>query len=210
MQESGSSESTLDESEDRPGRVEYGLGMAIFVVVSSMVGVGVLTTSGYTVAAVGSNQLMLGMWVFGGVVALCGALTIAELAAALPASGGEYIYLYEAYGPLPAFLSGWVSFFIGFAAPIAASAFAAASYLLAPIGLPEPTARLAHQGLATIAILCLAAIHISGQSHTTWVHSTVTLFKLVVLGSFLVAGLAMGWRNGANLADRPPIDLKRR
>jgi len=51
-------------------------------------------------------------------------------------------------------------------------------------------------------------IHISGQSRTTLVHSTVTLLKLVVLGSFLVAGLAMGWRNGANLADRPPLDLQ--
>ncbi len=52
-----------------------------------------------------------------------------------PESGGDYIYLYEAYGPPVAFLSGWVSFLIGFAAPIAASAFASASYLLAPLGL---------------------------------------------------------------------------
>jgi basic amino acid/polyamine antiporter, APA family len=182
--------------------------MAVYVVLSSMVGVGVLTTSGFTVAAVGSNQLMLALWLLGGVVALCGALTVAEMAAALPESGGDYIYLYQAYGPLPAFLSGWVSFLIGFAAPIAASAFASATYLLFPIGLTGPTARFAHLGLATAAILAFALIHTSGQRHSSRAHSAVTLLKLAVLGTFLLAGLAFGWRNTANLADRPPVDLK--
>ena len=64
---------------------EFGLAMATFVVIASMVGVGVLTTSGYTMALVGSNQYMLALWVVGGVIALCGALTLAELSAALPA-----------------------------------------------------------------------------------------------------------------------------
>jgi APA family basic amino acid/polyamine antiporter len=208
MLENGGSEVTVGAIKDGPLPVGYGLPMATYLVVSSMVGVGVLTTSGYTVASVGSNQLMLGLWLFGGLVALCGALTIAELAAALPASGGEYIFLYEAYGPLPAFLSGWVSFVIGFAAPIAASAFASASYLLAPLGLHESTARVAHQVIASVAILCFALIHTSGQTRTTWAHSVVTLFKLGVLVSFLVAGLAIGWRNGVNLADHPPLDFE--
>ena len=110
--------------------------MATFVVVASMVGTGVLTTSGYTVATVGSNQWMLILWVVGGVTAICGALTLAELSAALPRTGGDYVYLYEAYGPLPAFLSGWVSFLIGFAGPGAASAFGSAKYLLAPFHGP--------------------------------------------------------------------------
>ena len=82
-----------------------------------MIGTGVLTTSGFTVYAVGSNQLMLALWVVGGLLAVCGALTLCELAAALPHSGGYYVYLREAYGPLAAFLSGWVSFLIGFGAP---------------------------------------------------------------------------------------------
>jgi APA family basic amino acid/polyamine antiporter len=188
--------------------VGYGPAMAVYLVISSMVGVGVLTTSGFTVASVGSNQLMLVLWIVGGVVALCGALTVAEVAAALPASGGDYIYLYEAFGPLVAFLSGWVSFLIGFAGPIAASAFASASYLLAPIGLGEPTATLAHKGLATVSILTFAIIHVSGTKHTNWAHSGVTLVKLGVLVSFLLVGLAAGWRNSANLIDQPPIDGK--
>ena len=85
----------------------FGLPTGVFVVVSSMIGVGVLTTSGFTVTSVGSNQLALWLWVVGGILAVCGALCVAELAAALPSSGGDYIYLYEAYGSLAAFLSGW-------------------------------------------------------------------------------------------------------
>jgi APA family basic amino acid/polyamine antiporter len=185
----------------------FGLATATFVVISSMVGVGVLTTSGYAVATIGSNQLMLGLWLVGGVVALCGALTIAELSAALPASGGEYVFLYEAYGPAVAFLSGWVSLVIGFAAPIAAAAFAAASYLLAPLDLHGPTSHRAVQGVATLAILALAVIHTSGRRRAAWVHSSATVLKLVFLGSFLVAGLVVGWRQGSNLADRRSVDL---
>ena len=132
---------------------------------------------------------------------------MAELAAALPSSGGDYIYFYEAYGSLAAFLSGWVSFLIGFAAPIAASAFASASYLLAPLGLPPTTARLAHQGLASVAIVAFALIHTSKASHAARAHSTVTLLKLGILCTFLVAGLYAGWGRWENLADRPSVDL---
>ena len=185
----------------------FGLPMGIFVVVSSMIGVGVLTTSGFTVASVGSNQLMLCLWVVGGILGICGALCVAELAAALPSSGGDYIYLYEAYGSLAAFLSGWVSFLIGFAAPIAAAAFASASYLLAPLGLPPTTARLAHRGLASVAIVAFALIHTSKASHAARAHSIVTLLKLGILCTFLVAGLYAGWGRWENLADRPSMDL---
>jgi len=187
---------------------EFGLATATFVVVASMVGVGVLTTSGFTVDSVGSNQLMLFLWLLGGVAALCAALTLAELSAALPRAGGDYVILYEAYGPLAAFLAGWVTFLLGNAAPIAASASASASYLLAPLHLSGAQGRLAEQGTASLAILIFAAIHISGQRRTVRVQVTITAIKLMLLGLFVVAGLAAGWRHAANLADRPALDLK--
>jgi APA family basic amino acid/polyamine antiporter len=177
--------------------------MGTFVVVSSMIGVGVLTTSGFTIASVGSNQLMLLLWLVGGGLALCGALCIAELAAALPASGGDYVYLHAAYGPLAAFLTGWVSFLIGFAAPIAASAFASASYLLAPLELPPAAARLANQSLATAAILAFTLIHCSHAGRAGRAHTVVTILKLAILVAFCAAGLAAGWGRWQNLADRP-------
>ena len=160
---------------------EFGLGMAIFVVVASMVGVGVLTTSGYTMVLVGSNQYMLWLWVIGGVIAVCGALTLAELSAALPHTGGDYVYLYHAFGPLAAFLSGWVSFLIGFSGPCAASAFASAKFILAPIGLQGNQAILIQRVLATAGIALFALIHVSKRDRTTQVQGWITGLKILIL-----------------------------
>src|SRR4051812_39779213 len=146
-----------------PMPAAFGVPTATFIVVASMVGVGVLTTSGFTVLFVGSTQLMLGLWVLGGVVAACGALTLCELTAALPKTGGDYVYLRVAYGPLTAFLSGWVSFLIGFAAPSASAAFGAAKYLTVPLyagsvgfRLDPAAAPLVQRGLASVLILVFA------------------------------------------------------
>jgi APA family basic amino acid/polyamine antiporter len=185
---------------------DFGLATATFVVVASMVGVGVLTTSGFTVFFVGSNRLMLVLWALGGLFALCGALSQAELSALLPRSGGDYVFLHEAYGPLAAFLSGWVSFLIGFAGPIAAIGDAAATYLLTPLRLEGASARLAERGLASLAIVVLAAVHSSGRRWSIQVQGWTTAVKLVVLGLFVVAGFATGWSRRANLSDRIPID----
>ncbi len=200
----------LSPDESKPGRMpaEFGLATATFVIVASMVGVGILTTSGYTALFVGSNQYMLALWVLGGVIAVCGALTLAELSAALPRTGGDYVYLYEAYGPLPAFLSGWVSFLIGFAAPAAAAAFGAAKYLLVPLQLPEATGLLVQRILATLAILIFACIHISGRRQTAQVQGVITSVKILVLILFVLAGLGVGWRNLDHFNDPIPITSK--
>ncbi|WP_231749484.1 APC family permease [Tautonia plasticadhaerens] len=184
----------------------FGLATSTFVVVASMVGTGVLTTSGFTVFFVGSNAWMLALWVVGAVIAACGALTLAELAAAIPRSGGDYVFLYEAYGPLAAFLSGWVSFLIGFGAPIAASAFAAGEYLLRPFDLDGPTGLLARRGLATALILLFGHIHGRSRSGSVNVQGVSTVLKFGLLAALAVAGLAAGWGRWENLADAPPVD----
>jgi APA family basic amino acid/polyamine antiporter len=185
---------------------EFGLGMATFVVIASMVGVGVLTTSGYTMALVGSNQYMLYLWMIGGILAVCGALTLAELSAALPRTGGDYVYLYHAYGPLAAFLSGWVAFLIGFSGPCAASAFGFAKYLLAPWPLDAVSAVWIQRGLATAAILVLAIVHVSSRRRTARLQGWITGLKLVFLGLLIVAGVILGWPGRANLQDSKPVD----
>ena len=151
-----------DDAEGAPAPKNFGMATATFVVIASMVGTGVLTTSGYTVKTVGSNQLMLILWVVGGLTAMCGALSLAELSAAMPRSGGDYVYLSETYGPLFGFLSGWASFMFGFGGPIAASAFGAAKCLLAPFDLADSVAQNAQRGLATLAIVALAVVHSRG------------------------------------------------
>lgn len=175
----------------------------MFVVVSSMVGGGVLTTSGFTVGETQSNALMLALWAFGGLVALCGALTLGELSAALPRAGGEYAILAEAYGPRAAFLSGWVSLVPGFAAPIAATGSAAADYLLTPLELPDP---LVSKGVASALILGFAAIHATGRDRAARVQTAITLAIIIMLIVFVAAGLIAGWPHRINLVDWPGLD----
>ena len=182
-------ENEVPDASTPPGsRTGYGTAAASFVVIASMVGGGVLTTSGYTSVAVHSNTLMLGLWVVGGLVALCGALTIAELASALPVSGGDYVFLKAAYGDLPAFLSGWVSFLIGFGGPIAVTALASASYLLAPFGLVDKSSWPWRIGLAASLIVSLTAVHVSGRRASGGLQVVATLVKLALLGGLAVAG----------------------
>jgi basic amino acid/polyamine antiporter, APA family len=187
---------------------DFGFGTATFIVIAGMVGTGILTTSGFTILDVGSNQWTLSLWVMGGITAICGALTVAELSAALPKTGGDYVYLFDAYGPLPAFLSGWVSFLIGFAVPSAASAFAFAKYVLGPLRITGANGLLFEQMLATSALVVFATVHTSGRTQTAWVQGSITLLKLCGLVAFAVAGLSLGWRNSANLADFKPVDGK--
>jgi APA family basic amino acid/polyamine antiporter len=165
-----------------------------------MVGSGVLTTSGFTVLEVGSNALMVALWVAGGAVALCGALTLAELSASVPRAGGEYAILAEAYGPLPAFLAGWVSLLVGFAAPIAATASAAASYLLSPSGpWPDSVGR----AVASLAIVAFAVVHATGRAGAARTQGAITTATVATLALFVVAGLAAGRGRVANLLDLP-------
>lgn len=101
---------------------------AIAIVVSNMIGTGVYTSLGLQAAGVHSVLALIFIWVTGGLVALCGALTYGELAARIPKSGGEYVFLSRIFHPLFGFLSGFVSMTIGFAAPMAIAAIALGTY----------------------------------------------------------------------------------
>jgi APA family basic amino acid/polyamine antiporter len=98
------------------------------VVVANMVGTGVFTSLGFQLMQIQSGFVLMMLWVIGGIAALCGALTYAELGAALPRSGGEYNFLSRIYHPAAGFISGWVSATIGFAAPTALAAITFGAY----------------------------------------------------------------------------------
>ena len=98
------------------------------LVVGSMIGTGVFTTSGLLMGTIGSRAVVLLVWALGGVLALMGAAVYAELGAMMPRVGGEYVYLSRAFSPALGFLSGWIALLVGFAAPIAAGAAAFAQY----------------------------------------------------------------------------------
>ena len=99
-----------------------GLGSAILIVIGSVVGSGIFLTTGGMAAIIPSATLLLTAWVLGGVLSIAGGLTYAEMGAMFPRSGGVYVFLREAYGPLPAFLYGWASLLVIISGSIAAVA----------------------------------------------------------------------------------------
>src|SRR5580700_2972566 len=108
---------------------QLGVVSATALVISNMVGTGIFATTGFLAGQLGSPKLVLWIWVIGALCALCGAFCYSELGINFPSSGGEYVYLTRAFGPTWGFMTGWVSFFAGFSAPIALAALAFADYV---------------------------------------------------------------------------------
>ena len=145
---------------DRPSlRRVLGFSDVFNFLVGTVIGSGVFLVSAAMASAVGSPTLMLGVWVLGGALSLFGALALAELGAAYPESGGMYVYLREAYGPLVAFLFGWTSFLVIEGGGIAtlSSAFAT-RYLPFFVDLSPVAQRL----VAVTLIMSLAVINVLG------------------------------------------------
>ena len=101
---------------------------AAMVMVGIVIGSGIFLTSGIMARSLSSAPLLLLAWVFGGLLTLAGALTYAELGAALPEAGGQYVYLREAYGPMAGFLFGWILFLVYMTGGIAGLALAFGEY----------------------------------------------------------------------------------
>ncbi|MCB9788567.1 MAG: amino acid permease [Deltaproteobacteria bacterium] len=157
-------------------------GSAALLVVASMVGTGVFTTTGVLLDAAPSAPAVMLVWLLGGLAALAGALSYAELAAAIPRNGGEYVLLSRIYHPAVGFVAGFVSLVAGFAAPIAASAIAFAWYLAA--AFPAVPTRPAAIGL--IALLTL--VHSGRQRLGSRFQDIFTLSKVVLIVAFIVVG----------------------
>jgi APA family basic amino acid/polyamine antiporter len=164
-----------------------GLGPATVtaLLVSNMVGTGVFTSLGFQARDLHTTPALLLLWLVGGVSALCGALAYAELGAALPRSGGEYVYLGRAYHPVVGFLGGWVSMTAGFAAPIALAGIAFGRYVSAVL----PVAPL-HASLALVGAAAL--LHASHLTLGRRVQVALTAANLLLIAGFVAAGLARG------------------
>lgn len=179
-----------------PRRFGYWTGH--FVVVASMVGAGILTSSGLMLKEAGNPLILISLWVVGGLLAVAGAITIAELATRLPAVGGDYLFVREAYGPAAGFVVGWSSFILGFVAPVSIIAILSASYLLAPfepwlnantpIWLSGNAVRL----LASTMILIVTAVHIRTHHESSLFQIASTAIKMGLLVLLVVAGLLSG------------------
>ena len=155
---------------------------AFSLVVANMIGTGVFTSLGFQVVDLHTGTALLALWVVGGLVALCGALTYAELGAALPTDGGEYRYLTRAFGPSVGMASGWVSLFVGFAAPTALAAIAFGRYV-APLAHVPPTV------LALGLIVLVTAVHALSVRVGSRFHVWATLAKIAFILVLCIAGL---------------------
>ena len=112
--------------------------VAAAVVIANMIGTGVFTSLGFQLIDIQSAPVIMALWLIGGVSALCGALSYAELGAALPRSGGEYHFLTDIYHPCAGFISGWVSATVGFTAPSVLASIAFGNYLSPLIPFIDP------------------------------------------------------------------------
>lgn len=192
---------------------KFGFWTGLFVVIASMVGTGILTTAGYTLRSTESPTSLLLLWTAGGALALCGALTLAELATSLPKVGGEYVFVRQGFGPAFSFIYGWSTLVLGFAAPIALVADASAVYLSAPLRanwpnlLPYGMLESAYfsRGLGTLFILGFTITHSLGQRQSAWAQALTTLFKFGTLVGLAVLGLTVGTGNWAHFSMGEPI-----
>ncbi len=186
---------------------------ATALVVSNMIGVGIFTTTGFLAGDLGRPSLVIGIWFVGAALALAGALCYSELGVNFPRSGGEYVYLSEAWGPAWGFIDGWVSFFAGFSAPIAAAALAITAYLayFFPSLSPDSTAgtislgyvELHFGGAALVScaiVLAFTVVNLVGVSEVARLQNAMTATKLVVIGLLLLLGFTTGSGNWSHFS----------
>jgi APA family basic amino acid/polyamine antiporter len=182
---------------------QLGLISATALVISNMVGTGIFTSTGYLAGDLGSSGIILWIWVVGGLCALLGAMCYSELGINFPSSGGEYVYLTQAFGPSWGFMTGWASFFAGFSAPIAAAALAFSEHLGAfiPALKQENSPAIAGSGewslhfggaqlFACALIAIFTTLNIYGVRRVSHVQNFLTGVKVLVLVGFVVMGLS--------------------
>ena len=155
---------------------------ATTIVAASMIGVGVYTTSGFTLAALGSPTLVVAAWAVGGVIAICGAIGYASLASRFSESGGEYLFLRKTLHPVAGLMAGWVSLLAGFTGAIA----------IAAIGLEEYVAPMVQASEWPAGSIAIASIFFAAVLHTIGVHSAAriqdafVILKLLIIAGFII------------------------
>ena len=191
---------------------QLGLFDSTMMVVGIVIGSGIFMTTGLMADALPSASLILIVWLLGGLQMLAGALTYAELGAAMPKAGGQYVYLREAYGSLPAFLFGWVAFIAYLTGTNAAIAVAVAEHL----GSFYPSISTHNivigfdyfsisggQIFAISLILILSFINYLGILFGKWIQNVFTILKIGSILFFALAGLFISTGNHIDFSINP-------
>jgi APA family basic amino acid/polyamine antiporter len=162
-----------------------GLFSATMAVIGGIIGSGIFATPNVVAQRVGTTALALGTWVLGGVIALAGAYCYAELGERMPKAGGQYVYLRDAIGPLPAFLYGWALLLVMATGAAAFVAVTFANYAVSLLGLPAG----ATVPLAVAAIVVVCGINYAGVAPGAITQNIFTVLKLGALGVLIACGL---------------------
>jgi APA family basic amino acid/polyamine antiporter len=193
---------------------------AISIVIGTVIGSGIFLVPKDMILAVGSPAMLFAVWIFGGVLTLFGALTYAELAAALPEAGGEYVYLREAYGPFFGFIYGWTQTWVAKSASIATLATAFFTYLAnfrpeldgilytlqLPIGPGGGPLDIRYgQLLAMGVILFLGFVNYFGVKVGGRVQIAVTILKVLLIFAIIAVGLGSGKGSASNYTSSIPV-----
>jgi len=198
---------------------QLGLVSATALVVSNMVGSGIFGTTGFMASALGDAKLILAAWFVGALFALAGAVSYSELGINFPSSGGEYVYLTRAYGPAWGFMTGWVSFFAGFSAPIATAALIFSNYVghffpvfnqsnvMFTVGSGALSLKLGGaQILASALIAAFTILNCFGVARVAKIQNTLTAVKILVIVAFVLLGFLIGTGSWDNFSTPAPRD----
>jgi basic amino acid/polyamine antiporter, APA family len=201
-------------------RRELGVWSAVSIVVGTVIGSGIFIVPNTMTQRVGSVPMVFVVWVVGGLLSLAGALSYAELSAAMPGTGGEYVYLGAAYGPFWSFIYGWTQMWVGKSGSIATLAtafflyfgyfFPQVNYRVATIPLPlgdhgAPLGISLGQLLGMVLILGLAGINFFGVKVGGDVQVVVTICKVGLIAFVIAFGLFSGIGTASNLTSSIPV-----
>ena len=164
-----------------------GVAFGLAIIFGNTIGMGILRTPGDIAARLPSVPLFLGVWVVGGVYAMLGAMSLAELGAMIPRSGGQYVFVRHALGPYPGFVVGW-SDWLSTSGTAAAVAIVFAEYL----GVLVPSLGRHGVGTACAIVIAFAALQWRGVRWGDWAQQSITLLKAIALFALVIAIFALG------------------
>jgi len=177
---------------------------SIGIVIGVTIGSGIFRTPSSIAERVPDPRLMLLVWLLGGLISLCGALSVAELSAALPQTGGWYAYLRESWGRPAGFLFGWAELVLIRASAVGAIATVCSEYLLRSIGIDPAARALAADWLAVGVIAIAALVNIRGVQVGAAVAGASTVAKFGALVLLVAAAFLLGGGGGATVANFAP------
>jgi APA family basic amino acid/polyamine antiporter len=178
---------------------KIGWATAAAIVVANMIGTGVFTTLGFQLVEIQNTWSILLLWTLGGLIALLGAFSYAELGTHMRRSGGEYHFISKTIHPFLGYLSGWVSLTVGFAAPVALASMGMAAYLGKFVSIPALP-------LAIMAVLLISLVHSFDIKKSSGFQDVFTVVKILVIAAFV--GIALFSGSDGNAVDTSAVWMR--